>query len=330
MVEPAMEPTPCLLCGADAYTVVHTGPDYLLRRPGAYRLVRCRRCGLIYQNPRPPLAAMSRFYPDSYGAYGSAAGGLRARRGALGALIRHGQGRRAWMLDRAVPPTPGRARRVLDVGCASGLFLEAMQARGWAVAGVEPNAAAARATSARLAAPVFAGPLEHARFPAASFDAVTLWDVLEHFHDPLVNLRALRRILRPGGAIFVRVPNADSYVARLAGRYWVGYDQPRHMAVFTPETLLRMLQEAGFGAPRALFFSASYLAASHSLRFALDDRAGPRLAAAVHRALYSPAARAVAGLPFRLADRVWGGAAVEVLALACHGDGMIGREQSDA
>jgi SAM-dependent methyltransferase len=186
---------------------------------------------------------------------------------------------------------------------------------GWVVEGVELNETAARATSARLGVPVFIGPFERAQYPDAHFDAVTLWDVLEHLHNPLASLRELRRIVRPGGALFVRLPNVSSYVARLCGRYWSGYDLPRHMTLFTPTTLRRALAQAGFEQVACSYSSGSYLAALHSLRFAMDDRmVSARRAETIHRALLAPAVRALVWVPFRLADMVWSGSNLEMLA----------------
>lgn len=305
----------CPLCGGRRSERILRAGDYMHRLPGSFFLARCESCGLLFQNPRPPRESIDRYYPDSYGSYGSAAQGLHAQPGLRGVMVRRAQGRRARLLDRHVAPISSRPRRLLDVGCASGLFLEAMQGRpGWEVEGVEPNARAARAVSERLGVPVHAGPFEEARFPEAAFDAATLWDVLEHLYDPLASLREVRRILRPGGALFLRVPNAASYVARLFGRYWSGYDLPRHMTVFTPRTLARALAAAGFHELLLSYPSGSYLAALHSLRFALDDgRLPPARAAAIHRALQSPALRAVAWPPLALADRLLGGSNIEVL-----------------
>ena len=311
----AAETVDCPLCGGDDYRLAQRGPDYFMHLPGTFQLVRCAACGLLYQNPRPPLAEIGRYYPDHYGSYGSAQAGLRARRGAMGWIIRRGQHKRCRLIDRYAPARPGAARRLLDVGCASGLFLEAMQSYpGWLVEGVELNETAARTTSARLGVPVFVGPFEQARYAGAAFDAIALWDVLEHLHDPLASLRELRRILRPGGVLFLRVPNAASYVARLCGRYWSGYDLPRHMTLFTPRTLAQALAEAGFREKIRVYTSGSYLAALHSLRFAMDDGlASPERAAAIHRALLHPAARALALLPLTLADRAAGGSNLEAL-----------------
>jgi 2-polyprenyl-3-methyl-5-hydroxy-6-metoxy-1,4-benzoquinol methylase len=305
----------CPLCGSMHFQEQQSGSDYFMHLPGIFHLVRCSTCGLLYQNPRPPLAEIGRYYPDHYGSYGSAQAGLRTRRGMMRWIIWRGQHKRCHLIERSVPATVGLPRRLLDIGCASGLFLEAMQSYpAWQVEGVELNHAAAHATSTRLGVPVFAGPFEQAQYPDGAFDAITMWDVLEHLHDPLASLREIRRILRPGGVLFVRVPNAASYVARMCGRYWSGYDLPRHMTLFTPKTLAHALAQSGFQEKLCIFPSGSYLATLHSLRFAMDDGLlDAKRAAAIHRALLHPAARALAWLPFSLADRMAGGSNLEAL-----------------
>ena len=113
----------CPLCGSARYHYERSGPDYFMHVPGMFHLARCEQCGLLYQNPRPPLVEIGRYYPDHYGSYGSAQAGLRSRQGLLGWVIRRGQHKRCRLLDCNVPPKPDRPRRLLDVGCASGLFL---------------------------------------------------------------------------------------------------------------------------------------------------------------------------------------------------------------
>ena len=304
----------CPLCAARGARPLLRGKDYFFHLPGEFALVMCKACGLVFQNPRPDAASIPAFYPDQYGSYASAQGGLAARRGVAGRLIRRALYRRCRLIDEAVAArsTP---RRLLDIGCASGLFLEAMQHYpGWQVEGVELHVPSARAVAQRLGIPVFAGPFEQAQFGTGDFDAVTLWDVLEHVHDPLATLHEVRRIVRPGGVLFVRVPNAASYVARLGGRYWSGYDMPRHMTMFSPRTLSHMLALAGFHDALQVFPSGSYIASAHSVRFWLGDWGAPAgLAAGVQRVLLHPALRALAAPVTWVADRLLGGSNVEAL-----------------
>src|SRR5262249_54539016 len=163
----------CPLCGGLRYQKVRSGPDYFMRLPGTFHLVRCRECGLLYQNPRPPRTEIGRYYPNHYGSYDSAQAGLRTRRGMLRWIISRGQQKPGHLIDRSVPTRRGAPRRLRDIGCASGLFLEAMQSYpGWQVEGVELNEAAANTTSARLGVPVFAGPFEEAQYSDGAFDAI--------------------------------------------------------------------------------------------------------------------------------------------------------------
>jgi SAM-dependent methyltransferase len=148
--------------------------------------------------------------------------------------------------------------RLLDVGCATGIFLDGMRRLGWHVAGVEPSSSAVAYARVRFDLDIFAGRLEDAHYPAASFDVVTLWDVLEHVHEPRVVLAEIARILRPGGLLVLSLPNPDSLEARLLGSHWLGWDLPRHLNLFRPMFLQRHLANAGFRTKRIESFTAGY------------------------------------------------------------------------
>jgi 2-polyprenyl-3-methyl-5-hydroxy-6-metoxy-1,4-benzoquinol methylase len=127
--------------------------------------------------------------------------------------------RRHVALLKKIAAKPGR---LLDAGCASGSFLCEAREAGWSVAGVEPSevlymkAREALGTDAEL----HCTTLESARFAPASFDAVTLWDVLEHVPDPVAFMGICASILRPGGKVIVNVPDLDSLEARVLGKKW--------------------------------------------------------------------------------------------------------------
>jgi SAM-dependent methyltransferase len=135
---------------------------------------------------------------------------------------------------------------VLDVGCATGELLLAIRREGNAsVTGVEPGERAAYIARQR-GLDVRQGMLEDADFPDASFDTVVLSHTLEHVRDPVATLREIYRVLEPGGALILWLPNADSIEARVLGRHWIGYDPPRHLTTFTVATLTRALETTGF------------------------------------------------------------------------------------
>jgi SAM-dependent methyltransferase len=157
-----------------------------------------------------------------------------------------------------------RGERLLDVGCASGVFLSQMVEAGWKATGVEPSETLCALARKRLQgrATLHCAVLEEAQVETG-FDAITLWDVLEHVPDPLAFLVACRRLLHPGGFLFLNVPDLDSVQARLLGRRWPLL-LPEHLNYFNRPSLLLCGKKAGlqilcFGRRRA-WFSLGYIA----------------------------------------------------------------------
>ena len=285
-----METVPCNLCGADAADPRFTLPDLLLEREDVVAtLVQCRQCGLVYQNPRPALAEMGAHYPPEYEPYATNAGGKQAS-WLLRRAIEYGIRKRC----RFVTRHKKEGGRLLDVGCATGVFLRGMQRTpgNWELHGVEISEHAARIARRHSGLHVHLGTLEEAAFPDAYFDAVTMWDVLEHLHNPAASLREIERILKPDGVIVIRVPNAASWGARLFGPYWAGLDAPRHLYLFSPRTLSRLLQRTGFRVVHQTSGSGSYLTFLLSLRFWMVARRVRRsVRQGVLNALYHPVMR---------------------------------------
>jgi len=140
---------------------------------------------------------------------------------------------------------PVKGGRLLDVGCGSGDFLAFMQQLGWRVEGVDFDAKAVRNAAAKgVHAKV--GSLESQKFPEGAFDAVTMSHFIEHVHDPRRLLRECRRILKPGGYLVAVTPNIDSLGHRLYGHSWMHLDPPRHLHLFSLNTLRRLTEAAGF------------------------------------------------------------------------------------
>jgi SAM-dependent methyltransferase len=259
-----VEPVPCPLCGGRRLTRLFEQPDLALGVPGVYAVVRCDACGLVHQNPRVRADRLGDAYPADYAAHARDPSLSRTLRD-LGPAVRWTLAtrlgyrhlavadvtardrltarRHARRIRKACPPWVGHGR-LLDVGCASGKFLRQMAAVGWRVAGIEsdPEAAdRARGTGAEI----FTGDPGQAPFADGSFDLVTAFHSLEHMPDPLGALTRMLRWLAPGGLAVVEVPNTDGLGARLFGRYWSGFDLPRHLVHFTPATMAAMVERAG-------------------------------------------------------------------------------------
>lgn len=146
---------------------------------------------------------------------------------------------------RAVYLTGVRRGAILDLGCGRGLFLRIMERVGFVAWGTELDESSARAARQR-GVQVRTGPLAGCDFDAGQFDVITAWQVFEHFRDPDAVLRECHRILRPGGALIMSMPNIESWQARWAGASWFHLDMPRHLFHYSPDTIKAMLAAQGF------------------------------------------------------------------------------------
>ncbi|MBW7893293.1 MAG: class I SAM-dependent methyltransferase [Chitinophagaceae bacterium] len=134
------------------------------------------------------------------------------------------------------------AGNLLDIGCGTGTFMYAMAQRNWKVTGVEPDGDARDTAKALYGMEVF--PPEHLfSLPPGSFNAITLWHVLEHIHRLHEYIEQMRKLLAENGIIFIAVPNYTSWDARKYGRYWAGYDVPRHLYHFSPQSMELLMQK---------------------------------------------------------------------------------------
>ena len=253
-----VEWTNCNLCGSDRTELYREGHDRQLGGSEHFCLVHCLQCGLIYLNPRPNRDEISRYYPADYEPF------TRLSRHQGGRLARWSYRRYLDKRCARLPKTPGR---LLDVGCATGDFLARAREHGWQVQGVEPGEAAAEAARQQYGLDVFTGDLAQAHFPYGGFDAVTLWDVLEHVTDPRAELAEIHRILRADGLLLIELPNLRSFDAVLFGPYWIGLDMPRHLHIFPPAALDALLEQTGFRVVSRRCSSGGYGAFVASLNF---------------------------------------------------------------
>ena len=143
----------------------------------------------------------------------------------------------------------GDGRRLRDVGAGPGFMLAAAQRRGWDAQGLDLNPWAVDYARRELAVEVRRGDLLEAELPAASFDAVTMMDLVEHVPDPAHLLVAAARVLRPGGVLAVLTPDAGAVVSRALGRRWPEVERaPEHLVLFSLRGLAALLGRCGFQA----------------------------------------------------------------------------------
>ncbi|MCR9247134.1 MAG: class I SAM-dependent methyltransferase [bacterium] len=255
--------THCQICGSDKRTVKFS--------EGPFEVVTCDDCGLVYVTPRLVGQALLDIYDEGYWKSKNPKVRGYADYASESALYLKTFRKRMGLVDRWVEPNS----RVLDVGCAAGYFLRVMKERGHDVHGVELSEAIAKEAVAALGEErVHIGLLDDAviamNYEPASFDLITLWDVIEHVPDPQAVLRKIRELIKPGGRLLLETQNVASRWANLLGKRWHHYKHHEHIYHFTPATITRLLADCGF---RAVDIGAAYAGKYVSFAF-LAERAG--------------------------------------------------------
>jgi 2-polyprenyl-3-methyl-5-hydroxy-6-metoxy-1,4-benzoquinol methylase len=305
-----MERVKCNLCGSNDTALLFTLPDLLFNSQATSTLVRCKQCGLVYQNPRPCLSEMGNYYPDEYECYQPHIQNKKKSR-LLTLLEQYGLKKRCMKIVRYQ-----RAGRLLDIGCSIGLFLKGMeQYPGWQLSGVEISRYAAAVARQDPRLTIYDGTLDDQAFPPSSFDAVTLWDVLEHLHDPNGAVKKINQLLAPNGLIVIRVPNPESWLAKLFGRYWVGYEPPRHLFVFEKRHLAELLEKNGFEIIDTSYDIGSYMNFAFNVRMYLAGKnVRPAVRTWVEKFMYHPLSRLILGGIFYIPSLLLPGTALTVVA----------------
>jgi 2-polyprenyl-3-methyl-5-hydroxy-6-metoxy-1,4-benzoquinol methylase len=134
--------------------------------------------------------------------------------------------------------------KILDIGCGTGAFLHTMKQAGWQITGLEPDdAARKKATELYNITPLASH--EIFSMPHNTYDAITMWHVLEHVHQLHEYIAQLKNMLTANGRIFIAVPNFTSYDARYYAAYWAAYDVPRHLYHFSPASMKNLVEQNG-------------------------------------------------------------------------------------
>jgi SAM-dependent methyltransferase len=237
-----MEKTNCVICSpgseAEIFLQAHSGGHL-------FSYLRCQQCGLVFLSPRPNGNEILRFYEPGY--YGENTQKFRFAIEIPRLFFARKRVRRV----QTFFARPGNA---LDIGCGQGTFLRLLQEEGWECRGTElTEESAARAS--RRGFSVSVGEFDPAAFPAHSFDLISLWHVLEHLRNPRQTLGSLPGLLKGGGIVAISTPNMDSLQAEVGKEKWFHLDPPRHLYLFSPHTLGRIMDSLGFRLLKIYHFS---------------------------------------------------------------------------
>ena len=235
--------------------------EFLFHAPE--RIVRCKRCGLIYCNPRLDAASLKKIYAKEYFVIDDRNPSIDYKNYAnyIGeeAVITRSMLKRV----KKVELFAEKRERLLDIGCAAGFSLIAAQMRGWEATGIEYSEFCVNYAQAR-GLTVHHGTLHDYPGKEQSIDAITMWDYLEHSPDPLGDLQVCYSLLRKGGIVLLSIPNVDSWSYRLLGKKWIGFKNIEHLYFFSRDTMDQLARSAGL-AMEASFYHGKYVSLSFFL-----------------------------------------------------------------
>ena len=231
--------TNCPICDSTEFDHIITSNDYTVSQ-NPFNIVGCMQCSFRFTNPRPTNDNLPEFYKSiNYISHSNTKKGFVSQ--AYHLVRRYTLNQKLKLLKSNVA-----VGNLLDYGCGTGMFLKETNSKGWNSFGVEPDEGARELSNSnkKLA---FENKQELNAFdPLITFNAITLWHVLEHVTDLPETLNFFKQKLNPNGALIIAVPNYNSYDAKHYKAHWAAYDLPRHLYHFEAKTISQLLAKYGF------------------------------------------------------------------------------------
>jgi 2-polyprenyl-3-methyl-5-hydroxy-6-metoxy-1,4-benzoquinol methylase len=247
--------TSCPICNAGCIREDLIAKDYTVSKKN-FDVWACDNCDLKYTDKVPNQSEIGKFYKSSdYISHSDTKVGFINKM--YHKVRNHTLNTKRKLVEHFTNTNKGV---ILDVGCGTGAFLNNMQQAGWQITGLEPDANAIKtANSLYKIAPK--SPEELFLLPSNSFDAITMWHVLEHVHDLNGYFKRFFELLNPGGYLIIAVPNPESQDAQTFGAEWAAWDVPRHLYHFTPGTMKRLAEKYHFEwkGTQPMWFDALYV-----------------------------------------------------------------------
>ena len=208
---------------------------------GTFHIVKCKKCGFLFTNPRPGEESIASFYDSSaYLSHHDEADSLMSK---VYNQVRKLAVKSKLDLIRKYDQHP--EKQILDIGCGTGFFVKSCLDQNWQAMGTEPDKDARTEAQKRSGAPVYASIFEP-DLEKKTYTSITMWHVLEHIHRLEETMSWLYQHLAPKGTLFIAVPNPQSYDSQVFGKHWAAYDVPRHLYHFTKDTMEKLLQHYNF------------------------------------------------------------------------------------
>jgi SAM-dependent methyltransferase len=230
----------CPGCGSSLIVHAIDSEDHSVSKK-KFEIWQCNNCSLRFTQDVPDLESIGIFYKsENYISHTNTSKGLVNR---IYQLVRKRTLRqKAGLVEKITGKSGGT---LLDLGSGVGAFVAEMNGRGWKVTGIEPDPDARTVARDQFHVDLCDSAEVH-QLRDESFDAITLWHVLEHMHNLHLQLQTLRRLLKQDGKLIIALPNYTSLDAKIFGGYWAAYDVPRHLYHFSPLAMRMLLEKMNF------------------------------------------------------------------------------------
>jgi 2-polyprenyl-3-methyl-5-hydroxy-6-metoxy-1,4-benzoquinol methylase len=234
-----MEPK-CPLCGSKNKKIIYDKTlekkaidkySYKASLEGHYPIVECLNCKIHFSCPRDTDKELDKMYSE----------------GSIQEYSEQSEGKKAYFEKEAeyIKNICGKEKKVLDIGCANGIFLETMKEKGYEVAGCDPWREAAEIAKKKLGNCIEISKFEDTNYPKNYFDVVAIWSVVEHVANPDKYISDITSLLKPGGWLVLSTPNYGSLSRKVLGTKWHFFERV-HLTFFCPKTIKSFLKNKGY------------------------------------------------------------------------------------
>jgi 2-polyprenyl-3-methyl-5-hydroxy-6-metoxy-1,4-benzoquinol methylase len=228
----------CPACGSTSFRHFGEIRDHYYSKE-VFPIEECSSCGLRFTQDRPDAESIGAYYDSSnYASHDS--------KGKASLFLKIYGMARDWMLEhkyKLVRQFKPEWNRVLDYGTGEGFFVEYLQKKGLKAEGIEPSEVARKNFKSRTGSNLFASAND---LPAdKSYQAISLWHVLEHIHELRPTMEKLCSHLENKGIMVIAVPNQQSKDAKDFGADWAAWDVPRHLYHWDDNSLTKFMSSLG-------------------------------------------------------------------------------------
>lgn len=266
----------CTLCKSSRFEFMFFSKDRMFNLPGKFTVKKCSQCSIVFLDPQPSQETLKQYYPSQkYYSYS------RVKSKSFFKLVRDyliGHYYSPNIISKFistfiknVPAIPSYVKngKILDIGCGNGNTLVLLKKLGWETYGLDINSRAVEIAIERGIHAKLGTYKELSEYPDNYFDAIRLYHVIEHIDNPSLCFSLIHKKLKKGGELLIGTPNVESVVAGFFKQHWYNLDSPRHLFLFSPQTLGKLLNENNFTIKKVEFCSIGGIPGS--LQYVIGD-----------------------------------------------------------